>query len=79
MEFIPVPKLGGSLDPGPDVLMFQTPEGNMNYPRENQEGTMLWGALRRSGFQVGLISEEVFAADDLRGAQAIALSRSGAI
>ena len=77
MEEIDLSNLfGGSTDPPVDVLLYLTPEGDMGFPRGNQENTMIWGGLRRSGFQVGLIGEEAFNRGDFRDAQALVFSRS---
>lgn len=67
--------LGGSTDPSPDVVCYLTTEGDIGFPRGNQENTMIWGALRRLGYQVALIFPEQVMAGEFRGAQALALSR----
>ena len=48
----------------------------MVWPRANQENTMLWGALRRLGYQPGLINDEKFEAGAATNARALLLSRS---
>lgn len=67
--------LGGSTDPDPDVVCYFTTEGDIGFPRGNQENTMIWGALRRLGYQVALIFPEQVMEGDFRGARALALSR----
>lgn len=67
--------LQGSTHPEAEVLIYLTEEGDMGFPRGNQENAMLWGALRRLGYQVGLIGREDFKAGRFGEAEALALSR----
>lgn len=68
--------LARSRDPDPEILIYLTPEGDMGFPRANQEHTMLAGVLRRLGYQVGLIGPEDLAAGRYGTARALVLSRS---
>jgi hypothetical protein len=67
--------LGGSLDPKPDVQFFWPLASDMGWPRANQENAMLWGALRRAGYQPSLLDDAQFARGDYTNAPALLLSR----
>jgi hypothetical protein len=67
--------LGGSFNPKPDVQFFWPLASDMGWPRANQENAMLWGALRRAGYQPGLLDDAQFARGDYTNAPALLLSR----
>ncbi|MEW6157104.1 MAG: beta-galactosidase [Verrucomicrobiota bacterium] len=67
--------LGGSQNPKPDVYFFWSASSEMGWPRANQENAMLWGALRRAGFQPGILDDERFDRRDYTNGLALVLSR----
>ena len=52
--------LGGSSNPPPDVQLFWSTNADMVWPRANQENAMIWGALKRLGYQPGIIGDAAF-------------------
>lgn len=67
--------LGGSTDPRPDVQYFWSLNGDVVWPRANQENAMLWGILRRAGYQPGILDDAQFQRGDYTNAPALILSR----
>ncbi|HEY0457250.1 MAG TPA: beta-galactosidase, partial [Verrucomicrobiae bacterium] len=67
--------IGGSSNPKPDIQFFWPLASDMGWPRANQENAMLWGALRRLGFQPALLNDAQFARGDYTNARALVLSR----
>jgi len=67
--------LGGSSNPPPDIQYFWSTNADMVWPRANQENAMIWGALRRLGFQPGIIDDEQFESGAGTKARALLLSR----
>jgi hypothetical protein len=54
--------LGGSRNPPSDIAVLWPDACVIGWPRANQETAMLWGALRRIGYQPGIVSEPQFEA-----------------
>jgi len=69
------PLLGGSSNPPPDVQMFWSTNADMVWPRANQENAMVWGALKRLGYQPGLLGDAAFEAGAATNAPVLLLSR----
>lgn len=67
--------LGGSSNPPPDVQYFWSTNAEMVWPRANQENAMTWGALKRVGYQPGIIDDEQFERGAYSNAPALLLSR----
>ena len=67
--------LGGSSNPPPDVQYFWSTNADMVWPRANQENAMIWGALKRLGFQPGIIDDQGFEQGAYTNAPALLLSR----
>jgi hypothetical protein len=67
--------LGGSANPPPDILFFWSTNADMVWPRANQEDAMIWGALKRLGFQPGIIDDAAFEKGAYSNAPALLLSR----
>ena len=67
--------LGGSSNPKADIQYFWGQSADMVWPRANQENAMLWGALRRLGYQPGLLDDAQFERGDYTNAPALLLSR----
>lgn len=67
--------LPGSSDPSPDIQLFWSQYADMVWPRANQENTMIWAALKRLGYQPGLIDDEQLEAGAGMRAPALLLSR----
>jgi Beta-galactosidase len=68
--------LGGSRSPPEDIQLFWTGASDMGWARANQENAMVWGALRRLGYQPGLLDDKGFANEEYRGSAALLLSRA---
>ena len=66
--------IGGSVDPPPDVQYFWSLNGDVVWPRANQENAMLWGALRRAGYQPALLDDGQFHRGDYTNGRALILS-----
>lgn len=78
MENIKIEKLlGGSRHPPPDIQFYWSKAGDLGWPRANQENAMIWGALKRLGFQLALLDDAEFRAGAYRNAPALLLSRCG--
>jgi len=67
--------LGGSSNPAPDVQFFWSTNAEMVWPRANQEHAMIWGALKRAGYQPGIIDDAQFERGAYSNAPALLLSR----
>jgi hypothetical protein len=67
--------LGGSANPPPNVQFFWSTNADMGWPRANHENDRLWSALKRSGYQPGIIDDEQFERGDFTNAPALILSR----
>jgi hypothetical protein len=67
--------LAASRNPPADIQFFWSRNADMVWPRANQENAMLWGALKRLGYQPGIIDDERFAAGKALQARALILSR----
>jgi hypothetical protein len=67
--------LPGSTDPKPDIQLLWSRHADLLWPRANQENTMIWGALKRLGYQPGLLDDEQFEAGAATNARALFLSR----
>jgi len=77
MEQINIDRLlGGSSNPPNDILFYWGQDADMGWPRANQENCMLWGGLKRLGYEPGFIDEEAFDAGAYTTAQALVLSRA---
>lgn len=68
--------LAGSGPPPRDVLFYWSLAADMGWPRANQENAMIWGALKRLGYQPGILDDEGFANRRYTNAAAILLSRA---
>ena len=67
--------LGGSTNPPVDVQLLWSKSGEMGWPRANQENAMIWNALRRLGYQPGIIDDDQFEAGAATNAAVLLLSR----
>jgi hypothetical protein len=67
--------LGNSSNPPPDVQLFWSKASDLTWPSANQENTMLWGAIRRLGFQPGIIDDQRFQQQAYTNAPVLLLSR----
>ncbi len=68
--------LGGSRNPPEDIQFFWPGASDMGWPSANQENAMVWGALRRLGYQPGILDDKAFAAQGYRQSAALLLSRA---
>jgi len=68
--------LWGSAHPAPDIQFLWSAQSDMVWPRANQENCMIWGALRRLGYQPGILDDAGFARGDFARAPALLLSRA---
>jgi hypothetical protein len=76
MEDIKIEQLlGGSRNPPPDIQFYWSKASDIGWPRANQENAMLWGALKRLGFQLALLDDAEFRAGAYANAPALLLSR----
>ncbi len=76
MEQVNVDSLfGGSSNPTYDVLFYWGNDADMGWPRANQENCMLWGGLKRLGYEPGFMDEEAFDSGAYSNARALVLSR----
>ncbi|MFH0879574.1 MAG: beta-galactosidase [Lentisphaerota bacterium] len=69
----------GSADPRPDILAYWSVDSDLGFNRGNQELSMIWGAFKRMGFQVGIINELQFDAGFYTNAAALFVSRAFAM
>ncbi len=67
--------LRGSSNPPPDVQLFWSTNADMVWPRANQENAMIWGALKRLGYQPGIIGDAAFEGGGATNAPVLLLSR----
>jgi hypothetical protein len=67
--------LGGSLRPPPDVHFLWSTNSDMGWPRANQENAMIWGTLKRLGYQPAILNDAMFEAGSFTNAPALLLSR----
>ncbi|HYV27748.1 MAG TPA: beta-galactosidase, partial [Candidatus Eisenbacteria bacterium] len=67
--------LGGSTNPPADVQFFWSINAEMGWSRANSDAAQLWGALKRLGYQPGIIDDEQFERGDYTNAPALVLSR----
>ena len=76
MEGVHIERLvGGSTKPAPDMQFFWSKSTDMGWPRANHENIRLWSALKRLGYQPGIIDDEQFERGDYTNAPALVLSR----
>ena len=59
----------------PDIALFWPKAAEMGWPRANQENAMLWGALKRLGYQLTILDDARFALDAYTNASSLLLSR----
>ena len=71
--------LSGSTNPPPDIQYFWSKNTDMVWPRVNLESAMLWGALKRLGYQPGIIDDDQFEAGAATNAPALLLCRCWAM
>ena len=67
--------LGGSTNPPPDIQLFWSTNSDMVWPSANQEDALIWGALKRLGFQLRIIDDDRFEQGAYSNAPALLLSR----
>jgi hypothetical protein len=67
--------LAGSVNPPPDVQIFWSTNADMGWPRANQENAMMWGALKRLGYQPGILADQAFESGAYTNAPVLLLSR----
>ncbi len=67
---------GGSTNPPADIQFLWSINSDMVWPRANQENCMIWGVLKRLGYQPEIIFDEEFARGDFRRVKALLLSRA---
>ena len=58
-----------------DVQLFWSTNADLGWPRANQENCRLWSALKRAGYQPGIIDDEQFERGDYTNAPVLLLSR----
>ncbi len=76
MQNLPIERLlAGSTNPPPDVQMLWSTNADMGWPRANQENAMMWGALKRLGYQPGIIADRAFESGAYSNAPVLLLSR----
>ncbi|MEO8429136.1 MAG: hypothetical protein ABI651_18755, partial [Verrucomicrobiota bacterium] len=76
MQSLPIETLlAGSMNPPPDVQIFWSTNADMGWPRANQENAMLWGALKRLGYQPGILADTAFENGAYSNAPVLLLSR----
>jgi hypothetical protein len=68
--------LGGSKNPPADVLFYWSKATDIGWPRANQENAMLWGVLKRLGYQPGIIDDAEFVQKLYTNAPVLLLSRA---
>jgi hypothetical protein len=77
MEQIDAHRLfGGSRNPAPDIEFYWASDADMVWSRANQENTMLWGGLKRLGYEPGFMDEDQFDAQDYTNTKALLLSHA---
>jgi hypothetical protein len=76
MKNLPVDRLfGASSNPPPDIHLFWPDSAKMGWPRANQENAMIWGALKRLGYQPAMLFDEAFGRGAYTNVAALLLSR----
>lgn len=68
--------LGGSSNPPPDIHFLWSTNSDLVWPKANQENATMWGALKRLGFQPGIIDDTLFAQKAWTNARVLLLSRA---
>ena len=77
MEQVNVNNLfGASRNPGPDIYFYWSSDADMVWPRANQENCMLWGGLKRLGYEPGFLDENGLDAGAYTNAKALLLSHA---
>ena len=77
MEQVNVHNLfGASRNPPPDINFYWSSDADMVWGRANQENCMLWGGLKRLGYEPGFIDEEDLEAGTYTNARAMLLSHA---
>jgi len=68
--------LGGTENPAYDIHFYWSSDADMVWPRANQENTMLWGGLKRLGYEPGFIDEDDLDSGSYTSAPAMLLSHA---
>ncbi|HBA84691.1 MAG TPA: hypothetical protein DCZ95_11410 [Verrucomicrobia bacterium] len=68
--------LGASRSPSPDIYLYWSSDADMVWPRANQENGMLWGGLKRLGYEPRFLDEDGLDAGAYTNAQALLLSHA---
>jgi len=77
MEQLNVDRLfGGSSDPPPDIQFYWSKASMMGWVRANWENAMLWGPLKRLGYQPGFLDDRQFEQRAYTNAPVLVLSRA---
>lgn len=77
MEQINVNNLfGASRNPAPDINWYWSSDADMVWGRANQENCMLWGGLKRLGYEPNFIDEDDLDAGTYTNARALLLSHA---
>ncbi|HEY8241020.1 MAG TPA: beta-galactosidase, partial [Kiritimatiellia bacterium] len=77
MEQIDVSRLfGGSQNPASDIKFYWSKDADMVWSRANQENCMLWGGLKRLGYEPGFMDEDGFDAQAYTNTKALLLSHA---
>jgi hypothetical protein len=77
MEQVNVHRLfGGSAHPRGDIQFLWSEDADMGWPRANQENCMLWGGLKRLGYEPRFIDEDQFDAGQYTSAPVLLVSRA---
>ena len=66
---------GGSTNAPKDIQYFWSIDSDMGWNRANMEDAMVWGALKRLGYQPGILDDAQFERGDYTNAPALLLSR----
>ena len=77
MEQVDVCRLfGGSANPPADIFFYWGVDADMVWPRANQENAMLWGGLKRLGYEPRFLDEAGYDAKGYTNAPALLLSHA---
>lgn len=77
MEQLPLGRLlGGSRNPSPDIYLYWGVDADMVWPRANQENCMLWGGLKRLGYETRFLDETAYDSGLWTNARALLLSHA---
>lgn len=77
MEQVNVNNLfGASRNPAPDINWYWSSDADMVWGRANQENCMLWGGLKRLGYEPNFIDEDDLDAGTYTNARALLLSHA---